>query len=336
VTEGNAGTVNAVFTVTKTLESSQTATVDFTTGGGTATAGTDYVANSNTLTFLPGGGLTQTITVDVAGDLVDEVDETFNVTLSNPTGGATISDATGLGTITDDDQSTLAIDDVTVTEGNAGTVNAVFTVTKTLQSSQNVSVDYATGGGTATPGTDYTANTNTLTFLPGGGLTQTITVVVTSDQVDEVDETFNLTLSNPTGGAAITDNTGLGTVTDDDTNGIAVDHLDGTTSVVESIGPTNADSVSVVLTAEPVGTVVVDVTSADTGEFTVGASDAQLTFTSLDWDVPRIVSIFGVEDSVVDGNQLILLIVSVNDGMSDDAWDSVSDATHAVTVVDID
>jgi len=130
---------------------------------------------------------------------------------------ATITDGQGIGTITDDDQSTLSIDDVTVTEGNTGTVSAVFTVTKTLASSQTVTVDYATANVTATAGADYTAIApTTLTFLPGGALTQTVTVVVSGDALVEGNETFNVTLANATGGAAISDATGVGTITDDD------------------------------------------------------------------------------------------------------------------------
>ena len=64
----------------------------------------------------------------VNGDQLDEANETYFVNLSNPT-NATISDGQGLGTITDDDPPpSLSVDDVTVTEGNAGEVNATFTV----------------------------------------------------------------------------------------------------------------------------------------------------------------------------------------------------------------
>ena len=56
-----------------------------------------------------------------------------------------------MGTITDDDAApTLTIDDVTVAEGNSGTMNATFTVTLSAASGQTVTVDYATANGTAT------------------------------------------------------------------------------------------------------------------------------------------------------------------------------------------
>ena len=60
----------------------------------------------------------------VTGDLLDEIDENFTVTLTNPT-NATISDGIGLGTIADNDPPpTLTVNDVTVAEGNTGTTAA--------------------------------------------------------------------------------------------------------------------------------------------------------------------------------------------------------------------
>ena len=99
--EGDSGTTNAVFTVSLSPASTQTVTVHYATGGGTATAGTDYTAVSNTLTFSP-GHTSATVTVPVSGDTVHEPDETFDVTLSSPT-NATLGDAVGLGTILNDD-----------------------------------------------------------------------------------------------------------------------------------------------------------------------------------------------------------------------------------------
>ena len=68
---------------------------------GTATAGSDYVAGADSLTFAP-GDTQETITVVVNGDTIDEPDETYYVNLSGEM-NATISDAQGEGTITDDD-----------------------------------------------------------------------------------------------------------------------------------------------------------------------------------------------------------------------------------------
>jgi hypothetical protein len=76
-------------------------TVSFATADGTATAGSDYVATSGTLTFNP-GVTTQTITVNVVGDTTVEPNETFLVNLSAPS-NATIATGQGTGTIVNDD-----------------------------------------------------------------------------------------------------------------------------------------------------------------------------------------------------------------------------------------
>jgi hypothetical protein len=102
VTEGNAGTVNAVFTVTLSSPVSQPVTVKYSTADGTALAGIDYTSTSGTLTFAP-QTTTQSITVPVLGDLLDEPNETFSVALSEPV-NATIATGTGTGTINDDDR----------------------------------------------------------------------------------------------------------------------------------------------------------------------------------------------------------------------------------------
>src|SRR5258708_3923709 len=96
-----------------------------------------------------------------------EADEAFTVHLSGAT-GATISDADGLGTITNDDAApTLAIDDVTHSEGNAGTTIYTFTVTKTGSTALSSAVNFTTQDGTATiADSDYQLNTGTLNFLP--------------------------------------------------------------------------------------------------------------------------------------------------------------------------
>ena len=101
VTEGNAGSTTATFTVTLSAASGQAVTVDWATSAGTATAGTDYVAASGSRT-IAAGATTAMFTVTVDGDTLDEANETYAVTLSNP-GNATIADGSGTGTITDDD-----------------------------------------------------------------------------------------------------------------------------------------------------------------------------------------------------------------------------------------
>lgn len=212
--EGDAGSTAFTFTVTLTAPAAAPITVDYTTVTGTATAGVDFLPASGTVTFLP-GDMSETITVNVTGDTLAEPDETFTIALTNPTGGATISDAEGLGTILNDDGvPMILIGDLAQSEGNGGATLFTFTVTLSEPSASPITVDFATADGTATAGTDYTATSGTLTFIPGD-TSETITVTVAGDTVSEPDETFFVNLGNATN-ATIGDAQATGTITNDD------------------------------------------------------------------------------------------------------------------------
>jgi hypothetical protein len=116
-------------------------------------------------------------------------------------------------------QSGLTIDNVTVTEGNSGTTNAVFTVTLSQASNVPVTVDFATANDTATlANSDYQQATGTLTFGIGE-LTKTVTVLVNGDTTNEPNETFFVNLTNAQN-ANIADSQGQGTINNDDGPGV--------------------------------------------------------------------------------------------------------------------
>jgi hypothetical protein len=99
--EGNSGTSPLSFHVTLSNPSSSTITIDFETVNDTATAPSDFVARTGTLTFTP-GQVSRTLNVSIKGNTTLEPDEVFTMHLSNPT-GASIADADGTGTISNDD-----------------------------------------------------------------------------------------------------------------------------------------------------------------------------------------------------------------------------------------
>jgi hypothetical protein len=213
VTEGNAGTATATFSVTLSAASGKAVTLDWTTSVGSATAGTDYVTSSGSRTIAAGSTGTAT-GVAVNGDVLDEPNESFGITLSNP-GNATIADGSGLATIIDDDAApTLSINDVTVTEGNAGTTPATFTVTLSAASGKTVTVDWATADDSATQPGDYAAGSETLTFVPNDAA-ETIAVTVNGDLTAELDESFRFVLTAPSN-ADLGDAEALGTIVDDE------------------------------------------------------------------------------------------------------------------------
>ena len=213
--EGNAGTSNATFTVSLSAPAGPGGvTFDLASANGTATAGVDYVANTLTGQTIAAGASTYTFTVLVNGDTLNEPTETFFVNVTN-VANAVVGDGQGLGTLVNDDPlPSLSINDVTVTEGNTGTVNAVFTVSLSAASGQMVTVNYATADGIAVAPGDYTAASGTLSFTPGQ-ITNTATVVVNGDIVPEANEAFSVGLFGATN-STIADGTGVGTISNDD------------------------------------------------------------------------------------------------------------------------
>ena len=215
--EGNSGTTNFTFTVTRSGSTSGTSTVKYTTSNGTASSSSDYAAASGTLTFKPGES-TQTITVKVKGDTTVESDETFDVKLTSPT-NASISDGTGVGTIKNDDSKklpTLSINDVRKAEGDTGETPFTFTITRSGDLTGKSTVNFTEVSGSANSGADgYFPRNGTITFN-AGDKTKTITIEIDAGTLIEPDETFNVVLSTPTG-ATISDGTGVGTILNDDT-----------------------------------------------------------------------------------------------------------------------
>ena len=194
VIEGNSGSTTLTFTVS--LDSPAPAggaTVDYATSDGTATAGSDYTAVSGTLSFAA-GETSKTIDISISGDETVEIDETFTLTLSNPTGTTVVlGDDTGIGTITNDDQATVTIADVSVDE-NSGTATITLTLDNAVDG--GFSVDVSTADGTATTAdADYTAVTSqTLNFAGTATEVQTFQVPITGDTKVELDETVSISM----------------------------------------------------------------------------------------------------------------------------------------------
>jgi len=114
------------------------------------------------------------------------------------------------------------ISNAQVVEGNAGDTLLAFTISLGSPSSQDVTVSYATGDGTAQAGADYaTVNNGVVTFSPGETAKQ-VNVSVTGDLLVETDETLTVTLSNPIN-AFIGVGQGVGTIIDDDLLGAGAD-----------------------------------------------------------------------------------------------------------------
>jgi hypothetical protein len=214
IVEGDTGTTTLSLSVTLSGPSGREVDVDYATSDGAATAGSDYAAASGTLVFSAGETSKQ-IEVTVSGDFVDEGDETITVTLTAPF-NADLGTDVATGTITNDDGGPkLFLADATVAEENGGTTALSFGVTMTPAALTDVSVDYATGDGTASAGSDYVAESGTLT-IPAGQTSAAITVDVNGDTAVEPNETLVVTLSNPVLAKIVPPTSATGTIVNDD------------------------------------------------------------------------------------------------------------------------
>jgi len=214
----NESSSSVLITVVRSGGSAGEARVDYATSDGTATAGLDYTATSGTLTF-PDGVTSRTFTVSILNDTLDETTEIVTLKLTNVAGSGSLGapSQVGLSIIDDDPTPSLRINDVSVTEGDSGTINAVFTVTLSAASSFTVTAGFVTADGTAiTPG-DYQHNLGQVILNPGE-LTKTINVTVNGDTVPEVHESFVVNLSNATS-SFLSDSQGVGTILSDDAPG---------------------------------------------------------------------------------------------------------------------
>ena len=197
--------------------------VDYATSDGTATSGADYVSKSGTLTWTAGDGADKTFAIPVTWDGRAEGTESINLVLSNPGGGADLGSSNAAIVRIGDDGASGPL---TLSAGAYAVGESAGLVTITAKRSGGslggpVTVAYKTSNGTATAGSDYTAASGTLTFGPGEA-SKSFTVPVTGDAAHEGNETFQVALSVPGGGASLgTPAAATVTIADDDAAPVA-------------------------------------------------------------------------------------------------------------------
>ena len=197
----NGGSVT--ITVRRSGGSSGAVGVSYATSNGSATAGSDYTPRSGTLSWTNGDSANKTFSISILDDTTYEGNETVNLTLSSPTGGATLgSPSTAVLTIVDYEPGVLSFSASTYSVSeNGGSVT--ITVRRTGGSDGAVGVSYATSNGSATAGSDYTPRSGTLSWTNGDSANKTFSIPILDDSTYEGNETVNLTLSFPTGGATL-------------------------------------------------------------------------------------------------------------------------------------
>lgn len=216
----NEGGGQATITVQRVGGDDGAVSVQYASSNGSAIAGSDYTAVSGTINWADNDDNNKTFNVPILNDSTPESNETVNLTLSNATGAALGSPSSATLTIIDNDSAgpagTLSF---TAAEQNVseGTGAATVTVQRTGGSTGAVSASYATSDGSATAGSDYTAAAGTVNWANGDTATKSFTVPILDDGAIEGDETVNVMLSGPTGGATLgTPTTQTLTIVDDD------------------------------------------------------------------------------------------------------------------------
>ncbi|MGL6290874.1 MAG: Ig-like domain-containing protein, partial [Silanimonas sp.] len=281
VAEGNSGTTTLSFTASLSAPAGAGGvSFDIATADGTASAGSDYVAQALTGQTIPAGSSTYTFTVTVNGDALNEADETFQVNVTN-VAGATVGDGQAIGTISNDDAAplpALTIADASVAEGNSGTTTLSFTASLSAPAGPGgVTFDIATADGTASAGSDYVAQALTGQTIPAGSSTYTFTVAVNGDALSEADETLLVNVTN-VAGATVADGQATGTIGNDDAAPLPTLTIADVSVVEGNAGTTNARFTVSLSSPAPAGGVTFDVATTD-GTATAGSDFVALALT---------------------------------------------------------
>jgi Ca2+-binding RTX toxin-like protein len=258
------GAANLVYTFTRDI-TTNVLTVNYSIAG-TANS-SDYTGatpgTGKTITFAANSA-TAILTIDPRADTTVESDETVALTLVAGT-NYTIGTTTAVtGTITNDDfLPTINLSaNQTIVEGFTSPQNLSYTVTLSKASTQSITVQYATANSTAIAGSDYTSTTGVLTFNPGI-TTQVINIPILNDDLNEVNETFTLSLTSPT-------NAVLGT-----TKTVTTTISDTVTASVTTTLPANVENLTLTGTTAINGT-------GNAGNNVITGNSANNTLTGLD------------------------------------------------------
>lgn len=222
-----------------------------------------------------------------------------------------------------------------VVEGDDLTRIVSLPVTLSDRATTLVSVDYAVTAGSASAGSDFTARSGTLRFKPGGsGVTpvrKNVNVTVKSDTAAEPAETFTLTLSNATGGAAIGIPTGTGTIINDDP-GSGVRIGVGDAAIAEGdAGPTRPATSTVTLSRTSGATVTVKYQIAAgtaSGGSDFKTKSGTITFKPGQWK--KTVSALVVPDTIDESDETAIITLTNPNGAT------LGRSVGTVTIIDDD
>ena len=225
----------------------------------------------------------------------------------------------------------LAINDVALAEGNAGTTNYTFTVTRSGGSAGAVSATWTLANGTS-DNADFTTTPQTGTVSFADGITTaTVTITIAGDVVIEGNDTFFVNLTAPTGGATISDAQGQGTITNDDSPPVGTLSINDV-SVVEGNAGTTALVFTVTRSAGSLGAVSATWTVANgttnAADFT-GAQTGSVSFA--DGQTTATITVDVAGDTVFENNETFTVTLSAPTGGV-----TLTDASGAGTITNDD
>ena len=297
-----------VFEVDISAANDQEVTVNYATSDDTATEGQDYTETSGALIFPANSVASQTISVPVLDDTMDEEEEeTFILTLSQGLvavlagGGETLATT---GTITDNDDPQVTVSfghsSYTVTEG--GAVEVTVTLSADPEREVTIPINETENGASSD---DYSVAPRSLSFA-SGETSKSFTFTANDDRIDDDGESVDLAFGALPDGVSTSGVTPSATVTitDDDMAGVNIDP----TELTVTEGDPGGASYTVVLESQPTADVIIDISGhAGTG---VSVTPSTLTFTSDNWETAQTVTVSAAQD--------------------DDAADDTQTVSHAV------
>ena len=337
----NEGDATATITVSSTLEVDEIVTVDIASVDNTALAGTDYIsiAGASTVT-LAAGTTTSTFDIDLVDGMIVEGEEDFTVNISNVTvdnvdnHNVTDGTLTSSVTITDNDAALLSVSGVTVNEGDG---TATVTVATNLEIDENVTVTLTTSDDSAEAGSDYEAESTSVT-IPAISFDRGEAIVILDGAIVEGTESFDVTITN-----AVVANANGHDVTIDataDTDAVTINDNDAALLSVADIGVAeDGGSVNVVLSSNAqidkdvtVTVVATDGEAIATEDYTIPAGSATITALGMSANI----NIPILDGNVVEDTEEFTITIS-SEVVTDDAGHdvSISDGTGAVADDDV-
>ena len=303
-----------VFTVSISAAAGEEVTVEYATSDVTATAGQDYTSETTgTLTFPANSVASQTVSVPVTDDAVDEEEEeTFTLTLSNAQGASLAGEASTLtvtGTITDDDDPsvTASFGQASYSVAEGGTVEVTVTLSADPEREVTVQLTHDPQGGAGSE--DYSGVPGSLVFQIGD-TEKSFTFSAAADDIDDDYESVALGFGTmPDGVSAGT--TATVTITDDDTAGVTV------SETALSIDEGTAATYTVKLDTEPTGDVTVAVAGHAGTDITLSGdtlTDDALTFTASTWNTAQTVTVTAAQDDDAASDAAVTLTHTANGG----------------------